>query len=194
MSPVAQARDLASTSWLVDAIVYSDVNRPVKVGHRQQRLRGLNQMRRRLARGIELVQRVDRQELAAGARVDPLARHFLEHLRHRVVGAMVAVVIGIFEQVALLADEAVIASPGVDADALERCARHTTQAAGHLQPQAQHVPAQRPVDAHGLVQEAAHFGQAEDAGTKLTEHRPATVRPQIECQITTAHDVPLSKW
>ena len=130
---VAHVRVRASMNCVVVATVYSDVNaarQPVvqQIRDRDERARGVDERRRRAAGGIELVHRVDRQKLDAGDRVDPLAAHALEHGVHHAVGASVAIVIGVLEQVAALADERVVDAPAVDADAVEPACRRGRRA------------------------------------------------------------------
>ena len=151
------------------------------------RERGVDELRRRAAGGVELIQRVEGQELDAGDRVDLFARHALPDRFHDPVGARVAVVVRVFEQVAVLAEERVVAAPGVDADALERRVGGLVETAPDLEPQPEDVPLERAAVPDRLVGEPAHFVQGERAGVQPPEHRPSALRAEIDCEKMSTH-------
>ena len=93
-------------------VVHEIRNRPEGDG-------GVDEPRRRAARGVQLIERVERQELDARDGVDLVGRDAFEHGFHDAVGALVAIVIRVLQEDALLADERVVAAPGVDADAVD---------------------------------------------------------------------------
>ena len=118
-SPFAMLRN-----WVVEAMVDSVVALPrqeeaEEVRDQQQRVRALERLGPRPAQGIELVERVDRQELATGAAEDLGARDDLEHLLHRAPRQLVAIVSGIADQLAVAIEQSEVAPPGVDGETLD---------------------------------------------------------------------------
>ena len=69
-----------------------------QIRDRQDRGCGVDQLRGRLAGGVELIEGVEGKELDAGDRIDLVGRHPLEDRVHDAVGAHVAVVIGVLDQ------------------------------------------------------------------------------------------------
>ena len=108
---------------------------------------------------------------------------------HDPVGARVAIVIRVAEQLAALAEQAVVAAPGVDADAVETAdvALEALERALHVDPEPEDVPVERAVLADRLVREAAHLGEVEHAGAQAPGHRPPAFRTQIERQKVSIH-------
>ena len=88
-----------------------------QVGHHQQRFGDVQQRRARELHRQQLEQRVELHELQAGMAEDLLAADDAEGLGHRVVGAAVAVMVGIAEQLVAASEQAEVDAPGVDADA-----------------------------------------------------------------------------
>ena len=81
--PGRPVRVRASTNCVVVAMVYSARQLPgqpvvQEVGNGASRARRVDQVRRRAAGGVQLIERVERQELDAGDGVDPLADDALE--------------------------------------------------------------------------------------------------------------------
>ena len=74
-------------------------------------------------------------------------------------GARVAIGKRGFDEAAVLAEQAVVAAPRVDADALEPARLGRLQRAPHLVPQPIDVPSQRAVVADGPIRKAAHLGE-----------------------------------
>ena len=158
-----------------------------EVGDRAEPGGGVDELRRGAARGVELIQRVEGQELDAGDRVDLLPRHDLPDGFHDPVGTGIAIVVRVFEQVAVLAEERVVASPGVDADALERGAGGVVETAPDLEPQPEDVPLERSAVPDRLVGEPAHLVQGEGARVQPSEHRPSALRAEIDCEKVSSH-------
>ena len=163
-----------------------------QVGNGDQRACGINQVRCLPARRVQLIERVDRQELDAGDGIDPVAAHALEHRFHRAAGAPVAIVVRVLEQVAALADERVVDAPAVDADAIEAGPTVQLQRAPHLLPEMQDVPLQRPVLPYGFVQEPVDLPDAEHTAVQRAEHGPSAFGAEIEGQELRAHNLIVS--
>src|SRR5262249_41968152 len=140
------------------------------------------------ARGPELEERVDLEELDAGDRVQLLAADVLEDLLHDAFVAEVAIVVGILEQVAALAEQRVVDAPAVERNALEASIAHTVQRPLNLQPQPQDVPVQRRPLVYRLVGEAADLADGEDARLQLSGNRPPAFGAKVEGQVPCAHD------
>ena len=130
----------------------------------------------------KLIQRVDLDELDAGDLVDLLAAHALEYRLHHAVGARVAVVIGILQQVAALAQERVVDAPAVHSDALEPGVRHDFKTTLHLEPQPENVPPQRAVRPDGFVLKSAHLVEGQDAGPERADDGAPALGSEIECE------------
>ena len=143
---------------------------------------GVDEARRRAAGGVQLIQRVERQELDAGDGVDLVGRDAFEHGLHDAVGALVAIVIRVLQEDALLADERVVAAPGVDADAVDRRGGRALHPLLDLEPDAQDVPVERAVLADRLVDEAVDLADVEHARAEPAEHGAAALGSEIERQ------------
>ena len=127
----------------------------------------------------ELVDRVERQLLDAGAGVQLGRVDLLQHPRGDAVGARVTVGVRLAEQLLPRVEQPVVHGPGVDPDAVHRTTgRGRPQPRQHLAVQAGHVPVQRPVDADGRVGEPVHLGQRERLRADLGDHHPPEVAPR----------------
>ena len=80
-----------------------------EIGHQEQVCGAIRHAGAHVRR--QLVERVERHELDARARVDLLARHEREHPVHGVGGAVVAVADWLFHQRAVAVEERVIDAP-----------------------------------------------------------------------------------
>ncbi len=114
-----------------------------EVGDGDERVGGIEQARRLARGGEDLIERVDRHELDAGEGVDLFARDDAADGFDHAIGAVVAVMIGVFEKLALFADERVIDSPGVEGYAGEVFDGRVVEGLFDLGPEAEDVPAQR---------------------------------------------------
>ena len=136
----------------------------------------------------KLEERVERQELDAGHAVDALGGRELEHFVLNLVGAGVAVVIRVFEQVAGFAEQGVVAAPGVETDAGQADIGDELEALPHFVPEPEDVPLERAVVADRLVGEPADVLEQEDAVVDPAEDGAAAFGAEVECQEARAHD------
>ena len=143
---------------------------------------GVDEPRRRAAGGVELIQRVERQELDAGDGVDLVGRDAFEDGFHDAVGALVAIVVRVLQEDALLADERVVAAPGVDADAVDGRAGGALHPLLELEPDAEDIPVERSVLPDRLVDEPVHLADVEHARAEPAEHGTAALGSEIERQ------------
>ncbi len=143
---------------------------------------GVDEPGRRAAGGVQLIERVEGQELDARDGVDLVGRDAFEHGLHDAVGALVAIVIGVLQEDALLADERVVAAPGVDADAVDGRAGGALHPLLELEPDPQHIPVERSVLPDGLVDEPVDLADVEHAGAEPAEHGTAALGSEIERQ------------
>jgi hypothetical protein len=90
----------------------------------------------------ELVQGVDRHELNAGKLVDSFAAGDVADGLDHAVGAVVSVVVGVFEKLTLFTDECVVYPPGVEAYAFEVGDWGVVQGFADFGPEAEDVPAE----------------------------------------------------
>ena len=90
--------------------------------------------------------------------------------------------IGILEKDTLLADERVIAAPGVDADAFDRRSRGAFHPLLELEPNPEHIPLEGSVLPDRLVDEAVDLADVEDTRAQPAEHGPAALGSEIERQ------------
>ena len=145
------------------------------------------QRRRRLhTHGKQLIQRIELHELYAGIAENLLARHRREQLLHHAVGARVAIMARRIEQQAVGAQQAVIDSPGIDADAVERqlaLARCHRDAVLDLVPETQCVPVKRALHAHGSIGEAVQFFYGQLAGGEAAQQRAPAFGAQIDGEV-----------
>ncbi len=153
-----------------------------QIGNRPERRRRVDEAGGRAACGVQLIERVEGQELNAGDRVDLVGRNAFEDGLHDAVGALVAIVIRVLEQHALLADERVVAPPGVDADAFDRRGGRPLHPLLDLEPDPQHIPLERAVLSNGLVDEAVDLADVENARAEPPEHSAAALGSEVERQ------------
>ena len=145
----AQSRVFTLRNCVVVAFVYSQTCSPVsqklkQIGNRQQLFSGTDNLGRGRPGGIKLVQRVNLHELDARDVVyvfsggnDPA------DALHQSVSPGIAIVKGIVEKRAALAEQSVIKPPRVDADPIE--ATHASRSDGSesalgFQPQPRQIP------------------------------------------------------
>ena len=120
-------------------------------------------------------------------RVDLVGRNALEDGFHDPVGALVAIVIRVLEQDALLADERVVAAPGVDADAVDRRAGSALDAPACISSQSREdIPVERAVLPHRLVGEAVDSLTSSTPARSRAEHGTAALGSEIERQKVSA--------
>jgi hypothetical protein len=97
-----------------------------------------------LLEGVELEERVELHELDAGGSEDLVAGEFGEDFFEVAIGAGVAVVDGVCEELAAVVEEAEVDAPGVDADAVEGLALELAgggaEAGLDVLPEGQQVP------------------------------------------------------
>ena len=129
----------------------------------------------------ELEECVELHELNTRAGVKLLAgncfKHFFNHSRR----ACVAVVDGIFEQAAEFVEQPEVNAPGVDADAVESAGElRLCQSLLYLKKQAQNIPIERAVHAHGVVREAVNFFKADILPVKMSDYRASARRAEVE--------------
>ena len=141
------------------------------------------------ARGVKLVQRVERQKLDSGFRVDFFTRYALKDGVHDSIRASVPVMIRVFEKRATMIQQRVINAPRIDTDAVDRRNRKAAESAFHLRPQALDIPAEGTVQLEGLIREAADLGHIQNAGSEPPKNRPPTLCAEIERQKVSAHRV-----
>ena len=158
-----------------------------QIGNRDERGRGPQEVRRRSLRRIELKQGIEVQELNAGGGVDAFGRDLPEDLRRHIVAARIAIVIRVLEQLALLAEERVVASPGIEADARERDVGDVLEALLHFVPEAQDVPVQRAIRAHGDVGKTPDVLERQDIAVEPSEDRSSALGAEIQGQKPCAH-------
>jgi hypothetical protein len=136
---------------------------------------------------MELVERIDRQELHAGGLVDLVAAHAGEDRLHHARRPRIAIVVRVFKQRAALAEERVVDAPGIDADALERAAGDRVEPTTDVAPQPLDVPAGRPGLVNRLVRKPPDVREGEHTGPKPAEYRAAALRAEIDREILTGH-------
>ena len=144
-----------------------------QVGHHQQRLGHVQQRRAAELHRQQLVERVELHELQAGVAEDLLAADDAEGLFHHAVGAAVAVMIGIAQQLVAAAQQAEIDAPGVDADAGDAVAPFAArgpQALADVGPLAQQVPVQAAGDLDRAVLEAIDLFQPQLLAVEQAQH------------------------
>jgi hypothetical protein len=152
-----------------------------QVGHGQHGRRGVDQLGRRLAGRVELVERVEGQELDAGDRIDLVGGDPFEDRVHDPIGADIPVVVRVLDQGAVLAEQGEVAAPGVDAEALDPGDVQTLERPTHLEPEPQDVPLQRPVLPHRLVGKPMDFADVEDIPAQPADDRTTALSTEIEC-------------
>ncbi len=130
----------------------------------------------------ELVDRVERQVLQARHGEQLLVADRAADPLDDGRGPVVAVAVGVPEQVARRVDQPVVDSPRVHPDARDRpgC-RGGGQAGQDLLAQPTRVPVQRAVRGRdGAVGEAVHLDEVEAAGTDGTDHHPAAAGADVD--------------
>ena len=159
--PVPGPRIDQSGRRRVGALGDDDTGQPVpeQVGQRQHPPH--DRERRRDASRLELVDRVDRHELEAGARVEVCLRDPRVDPVHRRHVSRVAVMDRVADQDTCLVEHADVHAPRVDADAPQvgRDARRAPEPGQDLVVQPQRIPVQPVVELDRLVREAVDLLQ-----------------------------------
>ena len=150
---------------------------------------GLDHRRRGPARGIELIERIEDEKLDAGDRIDLFARHALPDRLHDAVGPDVTVVIRLFDEIAALVEERVVAAPGIHADAVGPAVRASIEPGLDLAPETPDVPVQRAVLADGGVRKAAQLVERQHAGAQAAAHHATAFRSEIDGEEMSTHTV-----
>ena len=153
-----------------------------EVGDGAERNGGVDETRRGAAGGVQLIQGVERQELDAGDGINLVGRDAFEHGLHDAVRALVTIVIGVLQEDALLADERVVAAPGIDADAVDGRGGSALHPLLELEPDAQDIPVERSVLADRFVDEPVQLADVEHARAEPAEHGTAALGSEIERQ------------
>src|SRR5262249_39930306 len=138
----------------------------------------------------QLIQSVDLHELQAGIFEDLLARYDREDLFHGAVGARVAIVPRIRAETAVLCDEAVIHSPGIDADAVQRqlaIADRDADRVLNLVPEPQRVPVERAKYSYRSIRKAVNLFDREPAVLQSARDGAAAFGAEIKRKIL-AHE------
>ena len=134
----------------------------------------------------ELEERVEGQELDAGAREDLLPRHDPEHLVHGVRRPRVAVADGRLDQGAGGVEQRIVHGPRVHTEAADALARLGGGGAGRLQALGDpveeeiEVPAQVAVPLGGAVAEAVDLAQLHATGAEAAEHGATAARAEVD--------------
>ena len=159
-----------------------------KVGHEQQLIRPAENVRTVFFERAELEERVELHELNARAGIEFLAWHGLENLVYHALRARVAVMHGIFEQAAELIQKPEVNAPGVYAYAVEAAGElRLCQPLLYLEEQAQNIPVERAVHAHGVVREAVNLLKADVLPVKMSDYRAPARRAEVERQNSLCH-------
>src|SRR6266566_8510379 len=136
-----------------------------------------------LLMNVELEERIERQQLDAGALVEHLTRNAREDLLHHTICALVAIVERLAEQATIGIHQAVIDPPGIDADAVERSGTLMcfTQSCQGIVPQTQDIPEAVPMHHHRSIGKAMHLFDAERSPIEADEQHTSTTGTQVDC-------------
>ncbi len=143
---------------------------------------------RRLARGEQLVERVDLHELHAGAGEDFRAGDPGEGVRHDPLRAGVAVVVRLADDFVLWGEQHVIDPPRIDADGddpVSKLPGGLREAVLDVTPQAEHVPAAGAGDVDGTVGEAVQFLEPDRAAVEQAGNHAAAFGAEIDRKVDT---------
>ena len=144
-----------------------------QIGHVEESPGCVQQRRPLHSHGQQLVEAVQLQELDARALEDLLPRHTSEGFLHHAVGAAIAVVIGIAQQLVAGVEQPEVHAPGVQAQAGRASPTAFDalgQAAFHFLEQPQDVPMQVAEQAHRAVGEAVHLLQPQPLAVEAAHH------------------------
>src|SRR6266446_7241969 len=112
---------------------------------------------------VKLEKRVEWQKLDACALVQHVTGNACEDLFHHAVRAVVAILEGLSKQETTGVHQAIIDSPGIDADTVKRSSHlpGLPQSGDHLVPQPQDIPEAVPAQCHRAVGKAVRLFQAQ---------------------------------
>ncbi len=150
-----------------------------QVGRHQQGLGAFQQPGALVLQADELVERVERQTLDAGAAVELGGRNAPAQLGLHGAAAHIAIVVGVAQELVGGVEQPVIQPPGVDAEGGQRVVRLMRGDADgmlDLTQQAQDIPVDSVADARGRVRKAMHLANLE------RRHRasvPSMARPLV---------------
>ena len=125
-------------------------------------------------------------------REDLAARHDLEGSLNQAVGARIAVMDRVAEQLVGAAEQSKVHAPGIDANAgkLSPGGRRGAEPVANMAPLCREVPIQVSSHRHGTIVEAIDFSQLELLAIEVTRHMAAAGGPHVNCQVgAIGHDV-----
>ncbi len=143
--------------------------------------------------GRQLIERIEWQELDAGARVDLLARDDRADLLHDTVDAVIPIAVWLTHEKPRAIHQPVIDGPGVHANAVELTGELPCAAQAHqrLFPQRQDVPDAVPADEHGTIGEAMDLLKRDVCAIEAGEDDTSALRTEIDRrQIARRHGMP----
>ncbi len=152
-------------------------------GSIQRRIVGIDQ-------ADQLKERVDRHNLNPGPSEDFGARHTLENTIGQAIGAGIAVMNGVADQLPSVVNQRKIDTPGVNADRVDwLIGAGLADPVLYIVPQAQHIPIQRAAHPCRDIGKAVNFLCVQPRSVKCDSQHPATFRAEVYGQYPfTCHD------
>ena len=152
-----------------------------QIRHHQHFLRAEYRVLLVLHEVVKLEQRVDVHGLYSALLEQLFLRDTGTDLLNHALGAVVAVVHRLFQQIPVLTDKPEIHAPGINADGVESSVEHAEADRDlHLLPQLVDIPAEVPVFSHGDVREAVNLLKLKSAVPDAAEHCPRAGGSEIE--------------
>ena len=108
---------------------------------------------------------------------------------HDAVGADVAVVVRLFDEIAAGIEQRVVAAPRVDGDAVGTTIGAPIESLLNLTPQPADIPVQGAIVANGRVRKPAQLVERQDAGAQPAAHHAPALRSKIDGQEISTHTV-----
>ena len=151
-----------------------------QIGHEEQPGRLCPEFRLLTPEGKELEQRIDGHDLAAGGGVKFIRGQGLQRLLHHAGGAVVPVMDGVFQQIAVPVQQAEIHTPGVEGDTVHR--PRFFNAGMDVFHQVRKVPAEMSVRRSGVVIEAVDLPAVQPAVPVFPQDGPAAGTAEVKGQ------------
>ncbi len=157
-----------------------------KIGNHQERLGDVQQGRADQFHGQELVQGVELHELQAAVAEDLVAADHAERLFHHAVGAAVAVLVRVAEQLVAPAQQTEIDAPRIHAhagDTVARLAARGPQTLANMGPLSEEVPIEVAIDLHRAIFEAVNLFELQTLAVEQPQHGPPAGGAHVHRQI-----------
>src|SRR5689334_18679132 len=167
-----------------------------KVGHHQQAIRRLQNLRIIFLPGEQLIQSIDLHELQASGGKNLCTRSATECISHNAVASGVAIMKWLGHELIGFGKENVVHAPGIDADGFDRlavCSSGQAEAVLDFGPETENVPTQGARNFDRTIREAMQLFYNNTFAVPEACHDAAAFRAEIDAEIALGFHVGFGK-